>query len=138
MSENFLYSTLPACELTKERLQRLLELTEEQLFEPPEDGTLDEEQVEIARGEVRQAIENLPRFIEKGGEVVSLHFEGMLYRTWITGCMSWGEINAASEVFEEINRFPVIYFQLLEWAKADFAKNPETEPPSNIASICLG
>jgi len=119
MSSEFIYATIPACELTEDRVAKLLQLADEIPF--PE-GTSNEEIAdwrEIAKTTIDELVELINGPLTEYSE---FRTDEMDYALLITGGMSWGESPTnCCEQFTQLDNFPTITNQMLEWAKADFA-----------------
>lgn len=135
MGADFLYTTLPACKLTKSRIKKLLKLVKEQVIVCEDSDAV--EAIADLRLQVASYVEDLSETVDSR-EVDEFCYTGMDHKLWLTGGISdGGPPTEASEAFSEIENFPLLYRQLLEWAKADFKKSKPQPRSHNIVTLRL-
>lgn len=122
MGADFLFQTLPACNLTQERVAALkLLATTTKLDRDQPDGDF-EEDVEWRRALVK-AVENLAwPYQREVGRWNPTPTNPLKYAVWITAGMSWGDAPTESyREFEWLQQYRPIHELLLKWAEEDAA-----------------
>ncbi len=129
MGADFIYSTVPKCVITDERLAALRSLIAgisdkrlddtDRVDEPTERRNLLLAAVEVVRDANRHRAS------------AAYWQEGASYPMWLTGGMTWGD--DPTDLwgdFDAINRCGLVWEQLRRWAEADCA--PEKQPISSV------
>lgn len=128
MGADFIYSTIPAFEITPERLDRLRQLLAGAALDDFADSTATladfEEDGMYAdiREETAEGIDWLPK-VAGSRETDLFHRHGMAYPVWLTGGLSCGDtVTEAMDFFDALNSWDSICRQMEEWALEDVAK----------------
>jgi len=143
MSADLYLSSLPHCQLTDERKEKITELvdsvSDKEILAYNEDYLSEElpdlSMMDMAYGSgseeealatvVRQLIlENTFTVLEQSdhpGDVGSIFFPGMNYRVLVTGGMSWGDApTEAADYFDKVSGFEALWDLLQSFAEEDF------------------